>query len=135
MRACLLCSNVLSSGQFKYCSNTCQLEYQYKMYICKWQRGEVDGNRGTQTRNLSRHVRRYLLEKFEEKCAQCGWSKRHLKTGVVPLEIDHVDGNAENNKEENLRVVCPNCHALTDSFRNLNIGQGRVWRKLKYKKE
>lgn len=72
------------------------------------------------------------MEKFGEKCSMCLWSKRHEVTGKVPLEIDHIDGNSENNSETNLRLLCPNCHALTPHFKNLNKGNGRSWRKNKY---
>ena len=53
-----------------------------------------------------------------------------LFTNVVPIEVDHKDGNVDNNSEENLRLLCPNCHALTPNFRNLNKGRGRSWRKI-----
>lgn len=72
------------------------------------------------------------MEKNGEQCSFCGWHKKHPTTGNVPLEIDHVDGNAENNQEKNLRLLCPNCHSLTPSFRNLNKNKGRVWRRGKY---
>jgi Zn finger protein HypA/HybF involved in hydrogenase expression len=88
----------------------------------------VSGTIGINTKTISEHLRRYLFEKYKEKCSLCGWNKRHSITGTVPLEIDHIDGNAENNSEENLRVICPNCHALTPHFRNLNKGKGRSWR-------
>jgi Zn finger protein HypA/HybF involved in hydrogenase expression len=67
-------------------------------------------------------------------CSLCGWNKVHSITKRIPLEIDHIDGNAENNSEENLRLICPNCHSLTPHFRNLNKGKGRKWRTNKYKK-
>ncbi|MBI2314576.1 HNH endonuclease [Candidatus Daviesbacteria bacterium] len=88
---------------------------------------------GINARGISSHIRRFLSEKYGEQCSSCGWNQRHTITGKVPLEVDHVDGNSENNKEENLRLLCPNCHSLTPCFRNLNKGKGRSWR-LKYLK-
>ncbi len=41
------------------------------------------------------------------------------------LEIDHIDGNSDNNSEENLRLVCPNCHSLTSTYCGTNRGNGR----------
>lgn len=83
---------------------------------------------GVTTQVLSNPIKRYIKEKYGTKCSLCGWSKKHPTTNVVPLEIDHIDGNSNNNKEENLRLICPNCHALTSTFKNLNKGHGRSWR-------
>ena len=68
-----------------------------------------------------------------EGCSICGWKQKNLVTGRIPLEIDHVNGNAEDNSEQNLRLICPNCHSLSSNFRNLNKGKGRSWR-IKYLK-
>jgi hypothetical protein len=38
-----------------------------------------------------------------------------------------------NNKEENLILLCPNCHSLTSTFGSLNIGNGRKYRRIKYR--
>jgi 5-methylcytosine-specific restriction endonuclease McrA len=135
MASCRSCSQVLASRRNVYCSNVCQLEYQYTSYITKWKDGSASGNRGISAKNISGHVRRYLFEKYNNACAECGWSKTHPVSGRVTLEIDHIDGNSENSCEENLRLLCPNCHSLTSNYRNLNIGNGRVWRKLKYIKQ
>lgn len=131
-RRCLSCKKDLLPYQGKYCSNQCQQEYQYAGYIRNWKRGRTDGGRGISTRNISKHLKKYLYEKCGGKCSQCGWNTPHPKTNVPPLEVDHIDGNSENNKETNLRLLCPNCHSLTVNYRNYNKGKGRVWRKAKY---
>lgn len=125
---CNACGKVLKTYQQKYCSNQCQHDRQYKKYINVWKRGGKDGNRGKKVKLISKHLRRYLFEKYNEKCCRCGWAKKHPVTGTVPLEINHIDGNANNNTENNLELLCPNCHALTPNFRNLNKGKGRAWR-------
>ena len=67
---------------------------------------------------LSREKRRErLLAESEFKCSQCGFCKTRSCGGSI-LEIDHIDGDHTNNQRQNLRVLCPNCHALTPNFRN-----------------
>ena len=130
---CLNCGKKTTTRhQVKYCTNKCQIYFRYKSYIKAWKLGNEDGNKGILTRGISGHLKRYLIEKGGECCSICGWNKRHPITNNVPIEIDHIDGNAENNKESNLRLICPNCHALTPHFRNLNKGSGRKWRSKKY---
>ena len=48
-----------------------------------------------------------------------------IKETNIPLEIEHIDGNALNNKEENLILLCPNCHSLTKTYRGANRGNGK----------
>ena len=129
MSLCIECKNPRKKYTSKYCSNQCQVNYQYRQYISAWLKGKKDGNRGINTKNISRKLLRFLVEKYGERCLLCGWNQRSQYTNRVPLEIDHIDGNADNNSEGNLRLLCPNCHALTPSFRNLNKGKGRSWRK------
>lgn len=129
---CLKCDIILGKGQVKFCSNRCQFDYQYQINVFLWKSGKRSGSIGVNVRTTAAFIRRYLLEKFKYTCSICGWSKKNPTTGKVPLEIDHIDGNSENNSEANLRLICPNCHALTPNFKNLNKGKGRKWRMDKY---
>ena len=50
----------------------------------------------------------------------------------IPIELEHIDGNSENNNLSNLKLLCPNCHSLTSTYRFLNVGNGRYKRKQRY---
>ena len=52
---------------------------------------------------------------FARECASCKNSE--WKGSVVPLELNHIDGDHGNNSKENLELTCPNCHALTPHYR------------------
>ena len=134
MKNCLNCNKKLKSYQNKYCSNSCQAKNQQKEYIKNWQNKNLNGSRGLVTKNISNYLRNYLEEKFNNKCCLCGWDQINIVTGKVPLEVDHINGNSEDNSESNLRILCPNCHSLSSNFRNLNKGKGRTWRTKKYLK-
>lgn len=126
---CLNCNKILSKRK-KFCNNQCQQEYQYKQYIIKWKNGIVSGIRGSY--QTSMYIKTYLLKKYNNKCALCGWSKKNEYTGTIPLEIEHIDGNYLNNSENNLILLCPNCHSLTSTYKGANKN-GRKSRK-KYSK-
>ena len=124
--SCLVCGEEPARAKYKYCSNTCQLEYQYQSYISEWKAGKVVGLQTTGT--VSPYIKRYLRRKFGDKCQLCSWSKINPRTGVVPLIADHIDGNWRNNVDGNLRLICPNCDALTPTFAGSNRGNGRKGR-------
>ena len=125
-KKCLVCGKETARAGYTYCSNACQIEYQYVAYIEKWKAGKESGLQGLGI--VSRHVKRYLRRKFRNKCCVCGWAKINPITGQVPLVADHIDGNWRNNSESNLRLICPNCDALTSTYAGLNRGNGRKGR-------
>ena len=61
--------------------------------------------------------KRIILEQ-EGKCAKCGIEEWFGKK--ISIEIDHIDGNHNNNTRENMIGLCPNCHSITDTWRGRN---------------
>lgn len=55
----------------------------------------------------------------EPKCELCGWRER-APDGRIPVELDHINGDKNDNRLENLRILCPNCHSLQPTHRGLN---------------
>ena len=117
--------------KMKFCDVKCQNDYKHKRYIQKWLNEEENGSKGLD--GVSGHIRRYLFEKHNSKCVECGWSVVNQYTGLIPLHIEHIDGNHKNNRPDNLKLLCPNCHSLTSTFGSRNKGNGRQslreWRK------
>ncbi|PNE43323.1 HNH endonuclease [Streptomyces noursei] len=82
----------------------------------------VEATSAHATRIPNSRLKRAMRELgVEEHCALCGiepvWQGEPL-----PLEVDHIDGNWRDNRIENLRFLCPNCHATTDNYR----GRGKA---------
>ena len=92
-------------------------------------------------RNLKLHIRSHDPEKqkhFEElkswgaiksfivrerghRCERCGIAE--WMGEKVPITLDHIDGNPDLHSKENLRLICPNCHAQTPTFGGKNKGK------------
>lgn len=130
-RYCANCGKLLKRGQKKFCSNSCQCEKKYKDYIERWKQGKEDGI--VAKYETSDYIRKYLHEKYNNSCARCGWHEKNPFSNRIPLEIEHIDGNYKNNKEENLILLCPNCHSLTSTYKGLNRGKGRKGREKYYR--
>lgn len=64
---------------------------------------------------------RLLQEGYiEDKCCRCGWQQKVPGAEFTPCELHHKDGNCRNHKRENLELICPNCHSLTETYRAKN---------------
>jgi hypothetical protein len=130
---CARCDSPLATAnpyRHKYCSLSCQHEHAYERRVAAWKDGTIAAVWTTE--QLPNWVRRYMLTKAGFACSQCGWARVNERTKRSPLHVDHVDGDARNNAETNLRVLCPNCHALTPTFGASNKGRGRASRRDTY---
>lgn len=117
--------NAHSSSVGRYCSNKCQSDHQHHQYICRWLAGLEAGTVGKNLQ-LSSHIKRYLRDQLGSACSVCGWDDKHPLDNAILTEFDHIDGDASNNKIDNLRILCPNCHSKTSTFRARNSNSKRV---------
>ena len=112
----------------KYCSSQCQADHRYAQYCEEIEKtGKVAVKGYNQVTPTSK---KYLIEKRGHVCSVCDHSQWNEKD--IPLEVDHIDGDSENNKLENIRLICPNCHAQTDTYKSRNMGNGRHNRRQRY---
>jgi len=103
-----------------YCDNKCQHDYQHKQRIIEWKEtGKIGKN----------PLKRYLAEK-KEGCYECSITEWNGKP--IVLELEHINGNSDDNSEENVSLLCPNCHSQTDTYKGKNVGKGRHYRRQRY---
>lgn len=123
-RKCLNdCGDAAKLPRSSYCSISCAHAYHYKSRAESFIAGG-----GIYGYVMPQFLARVLRDYYGERCLRCGWSQRHPKTGKVPIEVEHIDGDWQNSRLTNLTLLCPNCHALTLTYRGLNRGRGRAYR-------
>jgi hypothetical protein len=124
-KRCLNCGSLIPNRNV-YCNNKCQGEYITNITFTKIESGDTSFYVDT--------YKKYLIHKFGNKCMGCGWNETNPTTGLVPIQLEHKDGNSENNNLDNLELLCPNHHSLTPTYGALNKGNGREKRRLKRQK-
>lgn len=138
---CGVCKEEKPRGKgLKYCSKECRIVARDRSRaatrldkVNRWLSGAIDA---CMKYSLSDWAREYVLEQAGYQCeaidertgVRCTENRRR-SNGSTVLQVDHIDGDWQNCVRENLRALCPTCHALTPTWGAGNMGRGRTWKK------
>lgn len=110
----------------KFCNNDCLVKNYFMETFLNWYYSETYINK-----YKNPLIKQFLITMCGYQCSRCHISEYNGKP--LTLHLEHIDGDATNNIKENVCLLCPNCHALTPTYKGRNIGGGkREWRKERY---
>jgi hypothetical protein len=78
----------------------------------------VEHKRGNGKPTSHRALKEFLIKQKGHKCENC--KNEFWMNEKIPIQLDHIDGNCDNNEDNNLRLLCPNCHSLTETYGGKN---------------
>ena len=115
---CIICNKECKTYKSRFCSSKCQnIHSMFDRVFSKTA--------------SPRTLKKYIIYTEGNKCGVCGITDWNNKPIVMDLE--HIDGNSDNNDLTNLCLICPNCHSQTDTYKGKNVGKGRHYRRQRYK--
>lgn len=121
MKSCEWCGK--DTNNYKFCSYHCSNEAKKKSKLDEWL------VHGLPVKYYI--IKKHLAEVHGYKCSVCEISEWNSKP--IVLELEHKDGNSQNNDISNVALICPNCHSQTETYKAKNKGNGRHVRRARYK--
>jgi hypothetical protein len=106
-----------STHQGKYCSNQCQMSYRWTNETLP---SIISGDC-----NNKKALKKFLRENRGDKCEICQCPPIHNNKPLV-LQLDHINGDSDDNSVANLRLLCPNCHSQTETFGSKNNRKNKL---------
>ena len=95
-KLCVNCDKLLNDKRLTCCSYKCDKEYKRKILFEKIESGD--------TTLGAKNYKKYLINIYGEKCMECGWDKINPTSGKIPIELEHIDGDSDNNSLGNFHV-------------------------------
>jgi hypothetical protein len=106
---CIVCGKEIRSKIKRvFCSCACNGVLIRKKFEERMEKGTITSC------YPSKYVKKYLIDKRGRICENCKLSE--WMGSPIPLNVHHIDGDASNNRLENLQLLCLNCHGLTPTF-------------------
>jgi hypothetical protein len=148
MGKCLNCDEPTKKDRHKFCSRSCSVTYnnvgvrrnynpkrhhnckvcgtqttyiKYCSMECRSRDSIIKAING-EVKNL-KPLKKHLILNRGHQCEEC----KHTKwlNSDIPLELEHIDGNSNNNDLKNLKLLCPNCHTFTLTYKGRNKNSSR----------
>ena len=117
---CLYCGKIIKNNK-KYCSSECSSKHKHKLSYEDFLKNNEKYCRGNYT---PKAFKKEFMAEQDYKCAICNsipvWNNKELI-----FILDHIDGDASNNKRSNLRMICPNCDSQLETFKSKNKNSRR----------
>ena len=131
-KECVNCGELYLSTQkdSKYCSKKCEVEYKTNKKYEYYLNNQEEYEKIVDIKFLKRHIL-----KEQNNCCEICENKNEWNGKPIVFILDHINGDASNNRRENLRLICPNCDSQLDTYKSKNKNSARKERYLlNYKK-
>src|SRR5215471_19579797 len=97
-KSCDICDAPLGTRNRRFCSHKCQGVFLQQHRFELFRTDQINPVHTLEMGRVPRWIKGWWVQQYGEQCAQCGWQMRHARTGRVPLEWDHIDGDCSNNR-------------------------------------